>query len=90
MGIQFYGLGETVLRSTHNVCFVSKIGKIGIHLTIRKWGIRGYTCHGHVFLVRWKSCHVITAFYNMHVSIRIVSIVFVFCEQRANNCKFSQ
>ena len=41
--------------STHNLCFVAKIRKIGIPLypsfAILKWGLRGYILHGHVFLM---------------------------------------
>ena len=41
--------------STHNLCFGAKIRKIGIPLhtpvLLYKWGSRGYTLHGHVFVM---------------------------------------
>ena len=41
--------------STHNLCFGAKIRKIDIpaypSFAIQKWGSRGYTLHGHVFLM---------------------------------------
>ena len=43
-------IAEAVLTSTHNLCF----GKIAIPLqtpVFLKWGMRGYTLHGHVFLI---------------------------------------
>ena len=40
-------LAEAVLTSTHNLCFGAKIPSF----TIYKWGMRGYTLHGHVFLM---------------------------------------
>ena len=57
--------GEAILTSTHNLCFGAKIRKIGIYpcvppsSTIKKWGSRGYTFHGHVFLISQKCCVVI-------------------------------
>ena len=50
-----YTLGEAVLTSTHNLCFGAKIRKIGIPLQtpvlLYKSGVRGYSLHGHVFLM---------------------------------------
>ena len=41
--------------SIHNLCFTVKIRKMytPVHprLTILKWGVRGYTSHGHVILM---------------------------------------
>ena len=45
--------------STHNVCFGSKIRKLGIplqtpvllYIKVGFTPLRGYTCHGHVFLM---------------------------------------
>ena len=47
---------EAVLTSTHDACFGSKIRQLGIPLQTpillyKKWGLRGYTFHGHVFLM---------------------------------------
>ena len=48
-------MGEAVLTSTHNLCFGAKIRKNMYtpaypSFTIN-WGIRGYSLHGHVFLM---------------------------------------
>ena len=41
--------------SIHNLCFTVKIRKMytPVHprYTILKWGVRGYTLHGHVILI---------------------------------------
>ena len=41
--------------STHNLCFRAKIRKMytPVHpsFTIQKWGIRGYSIHGLVFMM---------------------------------------
>ena len=41
--------------STHNLCFRAKIGKMYtlVHpsFTIQKWGVRGYSLHGLVFVM---------------------------------------
>ena len=47
---------KAVLTSNHNLCFGAKIRKIGkpLHTQVflyKKWGIMGYTLHGHVFLM---------------------------------------
>ena len=40
-----------VLTRTHNVCFESEIGKLGIPMQNAVCILRGYTFHGHVFLM---------------------------------------
>ena len=50
---------EAVLTSTYNLCFGAKIRKIGIPLQTpvllyKKWGLRGYSLHGHVFMMKGK------------------------------------
>ena len=45
--------------SIHSLCFTVKIRKMNtpVHprFTILKWGVRGYTSHGHVILMRkWE------------------------------------
>ena len=50
--------GKTYILGTHNVCFRSKIRKLGIPLQTpaflyEKGGLRGYTFHGHVFLMNF-------------------------------------
>ena len=46
---------EAFLMSIHNLCFTVKIRKMYTHVhprfTIFKWGLRGYTSHGHVILM---------------------------------------
>ena len=49
---------EAVLTSTHNLCFRTKIkNKKNMYtpaypnFTIQKWGLVGYTFHGHVFMM---------------------------------------
>ena len=51
-------LAEAVLTSTHNLCFRTKIkNKKNMYtpaypyFTIQKWGLVGYTFHGHVFMM---------------------------------------
>ena len=45
--------------SIHNLCFTVKIRKMytPVHpgFTILKWGVRGYTSHGHVILMNYRS-----------------------------------
>ena len=45
---------EAVLMGTHNLCFGAKIRKIGVppHTPVLLYkSIKGYTFHGHVFLM---------------------------------------
>ena len=46
-------LTEAVLTSTHNLCFGAKIRKTGItlHTPVLLYKRRGYSLHGHVFLM---------------------------------------
>ena len=42
--------------STHNLCFRVKVKKnmytpVNPNFTISKWGVRGYTLHGHVSMM---------------------------------------
>ena len=51
-----FAQNEAVLTSTNNLCFGEKIGKnrntpAFPSFTIWQWGIRGYSLHGHVFLM---------------------------------------
>ena len=45
--------------STHNLCFRAKIRKMytPVHpsFTVQKWGVRGYSLHGHVFVMRLEA-----------------------------------
>ena len=50
------------LTSTHNLCFRAKIRKDRYtpaypSFSIYKWGLRGYTFHGHVFLMLQDRTH---------------------------------
>ena len=53
---------EAVLTSTHNVCFGSKIRKLGIPLQtpvfLHKVGFKGVILHKHVFLMYQMSCNL--------------------------------
>ena len=66
--------GEAVLTSTHNLCFESKIRKVGISLQTlvllyASGGMRGYRFHGLVFLIlyckkwsfvtKWLACQIL-------------------------------
>ena len=45
-----YGcLGEAVLTSTSNLCFGAYPS-----VTTQKWGVRGYSIHGHVILIKFQ------------------------------------
>ena len=54
-GITRQSLTEAVLTSTHNLCFRAKIRKNVYpgkpHFSYKKWGVRGYTLQGHVFMM---------------------------------------
>ena len=54
--LNHYSFAEAVLTSTHNLCFGAKIRNIGIPLQtpvlLYKIGVKGYTFHGHVFLMQ--------------------------------------
>ena len=55
MGTLGNRLSEAVLMSNHNLCFGAKIRKLGklLHspVLLYKWGLRGYTFHGYVFMM---------------------------------------
>ena len=79
MGTRKNRLGEAVLRSTHNLCFGAKIRKIGIppHTPVFfyiKVGLRGYTFHGHVFLM--KGCAVRHRLQLYQISYSLLSKVY--------------
>ena len=47
-------LGDAVLTNTNNLCFGSKTRKIvnPSFFYTKRWCLRGYTFHGHVFLIK--------------------------------------
>ena len=50
------GYTEAVLTRTHNLCFRAKIRKqcipsVNPSFTIYKWGVRGSSLHGYVFVM---------------------------------------
>ena len=55
VGTRLNRLIEAVLTSTHNLCFGAKIRKtytpVNPSFTIKKWDVRGYSLHGHVFMM---------------------------------------
>ena len=60
--------------STHNLCFVAKIRKIGIRLhtlvLLYKWGIRGYTFQGHVFVMSKSEKRLEILAYDVVIMVR--------------------
>ena len=49
---KFYYFAEAVLTCIDDLSFASKIGKnVYPSFSIQKWGLMGYTLHGHVFVV---------------------------------------
>ena len=56
MGTRQNRLGEAVLTSTHNLCFLAEIRKImytpvNPSFTILKWGLRGLKLYRYVFVM---------------------------------------
>ena len=49
VGTCYKRVAKAVLTSTHNLCFGSKIKKIGIELLTPVLLYKGYTFHGQVF-----------------------------------------
>ena len=57
VGTRWNRLAEMVLTSSHKIWFGTNTIKLGLLLqtpvfSMLKWGLRGYTFHGHVFLMR--------------------------------------
>ena len=67
-----------VLTSTHNLCFGSEIRKIGIPCKPQyfyiKLGLKGYTLHGHIFLMLLDTKKCISISCNIPSKLKILVI----------------